>query len=141
MTDIRWMTTSPDDVAAIVSASHLFDEPAQAQLATDFVQRTGHHIAIAYVDDAPAGFVSGVEIVHPDKAVEMLLYELGVDDEFHGRGIGESLVAALRDRAKSLGCRGMWVLTDHDNEAAVRTYQSAGGGEPQPQVMIEWDLT
>ncbi|MDP1795591.1 MAG: GNAT family N-acetyltransferase [Acidimicrobiales bacterium] len=139
MTDIRWMSGSDSD--AVVAASHLFDDPVQPELAADFVNRSGHHIAIAYVDDEPAGFVSGVEIAHPDKAVEMLLYELGVDDAFHGRGIGKALVAALRDRAAELGCRGMWVLTDHDNEAAVRTYQSAGGSDLQPQVLIEWDLT
>lgn len=132
---------SPDDVATVVVASDLFDDPVQADLAFDFVNRSGHHIAIAFVDAIAAGFVSGVEIVHPDKPVEMLLYELGVDDAFHGRGIGKALVAALRDRATELGCRGMWVLTDHDNEAAIATYRSAGGSDLQPQVLIEWDLT
>ena len=42
------------------------------------------------------------------------------------RGIGRALVVALRDRAAELGCHGMWVLTDDDNEAALRTYASAG---------------
>ena len=32
----------------------------------------------------------------------------------------------------------MWVLTDHDNEAALRTYRSAGAGDPAPQVLLEW---
>jgi hypothetical protein len=32
----------------------------------------------------------------------------------------------------------MWVLTDHDNHAALATYQGAGAGDPDPQVLLEW---
>jgi hypothetical protein len=32
----------------------------------------------------------------------------------------------------------MWVLTDDDNGAAIATYSSAGAGDPEPQVMLEW---
>ena len=135
---IRWMTA--DDVDLVAAASHLFDEPVVATLAAKFFAEPNHHLAIAYVDDAPAGFVSGVEITHPDKRTEMFLYELGVDDAFRGQGVGKALVAALRDRAVELGCRGMWVLTDHDNDAALATYRSAGAGEPDPQLLLEWQL-
>lgn len=136
MTDIRWMTNK--DVDAIVAASHLFDEAVEPDLATKFTQQPNHHLAIAYVDNGPAGFVSGIEITHPDKRTEMFLYELGVDDAFSGRGIGKALVAALADRSKELGCRGMWVLTDEDNAAALATYRGAGAGDSQPNVLLEW---
>jgi len=86
------------------------------------------------------GFVSGVELTHPDKGTEMFLYELGVDDRYRRRGIGRGLVAALADRARERGCYGMWVLTDADNDAALRTYRSAGGGEPEETVMLTWEL-
>ena len=68
----------------------------------------------------------------------MLLYELGVREASRRRGIGGALVAALRDIAKERGCAGMWVLTDDDNEAALRTYRRAGAAEPSAQVMLEW---
>jgi hypothetical protein len=32
----------------------------------------------------------------------------------------------------------MWVLTDDDNEAALRTYRSAGATDSSPQVMLSW---
>ena len=134
--DIRWM--SPADTGAVVAATALFDDPVQQSLIERFLTTADHHLAIAYVDDAPAGFVSGVEITHPDKPTEMFLYELGVDDSFRGRGVGKALVTALRDRALERGCRGMWVLTDSDNDAALATYQSAGAGDPDPQVLLEW---
>ena len=54
------------------------------------------------------------------------------------RGIGRALVEALAALAVERGCVGMWVLTDADNEAALRTYRAAGAGTPSPQVMLEW---
>jgi ribosomal protein S18 acetylase RimI-like enzyme len=130
----------PSDVALVVEAATLFDEPPTAELTAKFFAQPNHHLAIAYVDDAPAGFVSGVEITHPDKRTEMFLYELGVDDAFRGRGIGKALVAALRDRATERGCRGMWVLTGDDNAAALATYRSAGASKCEQNVLLEWEL-
>jgi ribosomal protein S18 acetylase RimI-like enzyme len=77
-------------------------------------------------------------MTHPDKGTEMFLYELGVDESARGRGVGTALVAALADRARTAGCYGMWVLTDQDNVAAVRTYEAAGGTDPREQTMISW---
>jgi ribosomal protein S18 acetylase RimI-like enzyme len=134
--DIRWMTSA--DAAAVRAATHLFDDAVLLEFVSKFLNQHNHHLAIAYVEDTSAGFVSGVEITHPDKDTEMFLYELGVDDSFRGQGVGKALVAALRDRAKDRGCRGMWVLTDADNEAALATYRSAGAGEPDAQVLLEW---
>jgi ribosomal protein S18 acetylase RimI-like enzyme len=54
----------------------------------------------------------------------MFLYELGVDALFRGRGIGQPLVSALAGLARERGGDGMWVLTDHDNAAALATYPS-----------------
>ena len=36
------------------------------------------------------------------------------------------------DLAEERGCYGMWVLTDADNEAAVRTYQAPAAASPTP---------
>ncbi|MEY2472575.1 MAG: hypothetical protein QOK28_1904 [Actinomycetota bacterium] len=133
---VQWLTAA--DALLVDAASHLFDDPASVEYIAAFFGRRNHHLAIAYVDDQPAGFVSGVEIAHPDKRIEMFLYELGVDEAFRGLGVGKTLVAALRDRAIECGCRGMWVLTDDDNESALATYRSAGASEPDPQVLLEW---
>lgn len=132
-----------DDVAALVEAAGLFDHPSQVEAhAPRFVSTPGHVVLVAYEDDGqPAGFVSGVEMAHPDKGAEMFLYELSVDEAFRGRGIGTALVSAMRDLAREQGCSGMWVLTDADNAAALGAYRRAGGGPPSPQVMLEWDLS
>jgi ribosomal protein S18 acetylase RimI-like enzyme len=127
-----------EDGERVRAASHLFDEPARADAVQRFFEQPSHHLCIAYEGEEPAGFVSGVEMVHPDKGTEMFLYELGVDDGFRGRGIGTALVRALADLARDRGCYGMWVLTDDDNAAAIATYESAGATERSPQLLLSW---
>jgi ribosomal protein S18 acetylase RimI-like enzyme len=95
---------------------------------------------VAYDGEVAMGFVTGVQMTHPDKGTEMFLYELGVDETARGRGVGTALVRALADVARSSGCYGMWVLTDDDNVAAVRAYTAAGGSDPQLTTMISWQF-
>ena len=128
----------PGDDQAVVEAASLFDHQPLAAATARFLEDPRHHLVIAYQDGTPAGFVSGVEMTHPDKGTEMFLYELGVHEDYRRRGIGTALVSALRDLAIERGCYGMWVLTDADNEAALGAYAAAGGVKPQPQVMLEW---
>ena len=132
---------SRGDDAVVVAAESLFDEPADSVATERFLASPTHHLCIAYVDDAPAGFVSGVETTHPDKGTEMFLYELAVDDRYRRHGVGRALVEALVDRARARGCYGMWVLTDADNDAALATYAAAGGTRDGAQVMLEWKFT
>lgn len=128
----------PGDERRLLAAAGLFDGPPTQAWAEQFLARDGHHLLLAVVDGTDAGFVSGVETTHPDKGTEMLVYELGVDDGFLRRGIGRALVEALAEVAREVGCYGMWVLTDPDNEAALATYTSAGATATAPQVLLEW---
>lgn len=126
------------DEEAVVEASHLFDRPPSVAATRSFLAAQGHHLLIAYVDDQPAGFVSGVEMVHPDKGTEMFLYELGVEERFQRQGQGGALVARLRDLARQRGCYGMWALTDENNRAALATYDGAGATSERGQVVLAW---
>ena len=130
----------PGDVDAVVAASDLFDDPAVDRFAQRFLDSEGHHLLVAYEDDRPVGFVSGVEMTHPDKGTEMFLYELGVSEPYRRRRIGTALVMSLRQTAIDRGCYGMWVLTDIDNEAALATYDRACATERSSHVMVSWDL-
>jgi len=134
--ELRWMEVGDD--ALVEAASALFDEPARADATRRFLADADHHLCIAYDGDEPAGFVSGVEVTHPDKGTEMFLYELGVDERHRRRGIGGALVSALAERAAERGCYGMWVLTDRDNEAGMATYTAAGAADEGDQVMLGW---
>jgi ribosomal protein S18 acetylase RimI-like enzyme len=136
-----WHIEPATSVAQLVAAGHLFDRPVEPESAQEFVDDPRHHLLLA-VDRTghPVGFVSGVVLVHPDKGREMFLYELGVDGAARGQGIATSLVRALRDLARENACRGMWVLTDDDNPAAVRAYLRGGASEPTHHALLEWTL-
>src|SRR5262249_24107935 len=136
---LRWMCA--DDVELVLDASPLFDHPARVEWTRTFLAQDGHHLCVAYEDGVAVGFVSGVEMTHPDKGTEMFLYELCGEQPCRGRGIGRSLGEALANLAAARGCYGMWVLTDRTNPAALATYASAGGVDEGEQVMLDWKFS
>jgi ribosomal protein S18 acetylase RimI-like enzyme len=128
------------DTETVKTAGHLFDGPPRPDWTEDFLRRPGHHLLLAEVDGVPAGFVTGVEIAHPDKGVELLIYELGVDEAFRRRGIGSALVEALKALARDVGCSGMWVSVEQGNDVAAALYRSTGADEPEPGTTLWWPL-
>lgn len=138
MLNARIRDLSGADEYTVRSISHLLDGDAQGAATRRFLADPGHHLLVAYENGNAVGFVTGVEMTHPDKGTEMFLYELGVDAGVRRKGIGTALVAALAERARALGCYGMWVLTDAENVAAMRAYEAAGGTDPQEQTMLSW---
>lgn len=132
--DIRRVTS----LDAVVAAAHLFDDPPREDATRAFLADDRHHLLIAYVDDRPAGFVSGVETIHPDKGVEMFLYELGVADAFQRRGIATALVRSLLDLARERGCTGAWTGTEKDNTAALATYRGTDAELDFDTVAVSW---
>ncbi|HVG89712.1 MAG TPA: GNAT family N-acetyltransferase [Gaiellales bacterium] len=129
------------DAAGVEAAGPLLDRPPAADATRRFLADPGHHLLVAYEADVPAGFVTGVEMTHPDKGTEMFLYELGVSEGLRSRGIGRSLVAALAQLARDRGCYGMWVLTGPGNAAAQTAYSAAGGVREADQAFITWTFT
>jgi ribosomal protein S18 acetylase RimI-like enzyme len=128
----------PGDDALVSGASTLFDGPARPDATAAFLADDRHHLLVAYEGPQPVGFVSGVEMTHPDKGTEMFLYELAVDEPYRRRGIGRGLVDKLAAVARRRGCYGMWVVTDDDNEAARATYEGTNAVPETGQVVEVW---
>ncbi|MEU2926101.1 GNAT family N-acetyltransferase [Streptomyces sp. NPDC007251] len=127
-------------VADVTAAEHLFDHPVRPEWAERFLTTAGHHLLLAYEEGAVAGFVSGVETVHPDKGAEMFLYELAVGEPYRRRGIGRALVLRLAALARERGCYGMWVGVDAGNDVALAAYRSAGGKGDGTCTVVTWDF-
>ena len=136
--DIRRLGT--EDLHAALSLGHLLDGPPRPDATQRFLASPIHHLLVAYVDGHPAGFVTGVELTHPDKGTEMFLYELGVEEAFRRRGIGRQLTEALATLARERGCHGMWVGTEPDNAAALATYRAAGASSSETFVVLTWEF-
>jgi ribosomal-protein-alanine N-acetyltransferase len=139
MDGIRIVRLGSGDEQVVIAAADLFDHLPTETWTKRFLESEGHHLLVALGDDGePVGFVTGIEVTHPDKGTEMFLYELAVHEEHRNRGIGRALARALADAARERGCYGMWVLTDADNPAALAAYRAAGAGEPEPSLMLTW---
>jgi len=120
-------------------AGSLFDDRIDLAATRAFLDDDRHHLLVAYLEERPVGFVSAVELLHPDAPrPEMFLYELGVDEGFRRRGVATALVQELIVVARERGCREMFVLTDKGNAAAYATYRSAGARPEGDHVMLEW---
>lgn len=129
-----------DEAAEVEAAGLLFDRVPQPEAIARFLASDTHHLLIAYVAGEPAGFVTGIETIHPDKGSEMMLYELGVDPRYRRRRVGTSLVEALAQLARRLGCYGMWVPVDADDSIPIATYRAAGAGDPEDAAILTWEF-
>ncbi|MEU3604223.1 GNAT family N-acetyltransferase [Streptomyces sp. NPDC035033] len=128
-------------VAELLAAEHLYDGPARPEWAERFLASPGHLMLIGYAaDGTPAGFVTGVEMVHPDKGAELCLYELGVDGPYRRRGLGRALAEALVAAARRRGCAGVWVPVDTDNGPALATYRAAGAADEGVCAIRAWSF-
>jgi aminoglycoside 6'-N-acetyltransferase I len=133
----------PDDRAVLDRvAPDVFDNPIDPRWAAEFLADARHHLALALDGDLVVGMASAVHYVHPDKPPELWINEVGVAAAYQQQGIGGRLLRALFDRARELGCREAWVLTDWENEAARRLYASVEGREEPPDgaVLVTFEL-
>jgi GNAT superfamily N-acetyltransferase len=110
-------------------APGVFDRGISASLAKEFLCDPRHHLTVAIDDARIVGFASGVHYVHPDKAPQMFINEVGIAPTHRGRGIGRAVLNALIGRARDLNCSEAWVLTCRENVSAMRMYASVGGRE------------
>jgi aminoglycoside 6'-N-acetyltransferase I len=121
------------------TADGVFDAPVQDRLASEFLADTRHHLAVAIDGGVVVGMASAVDYVHPDKAAQLWINEVGVAPTHRRRGIGRLLLDALLEHGRVLGCTEAWLGTEEDNVAARRLYESAGG-RAEPFVLYSFPL-
>ncbi len=122
-------------------AEDVFDEALNPKFTAEFLADERHHLVIALDDDMVVGMASAVHYVHPDKAPELWINEVGVSPNYQAQGIGKQLMNALFEHARSLNCKEAWVLTDETNTAAKKLYSSVGGKEePERPVYFSFAL-
>jgi ribosomal protein S18 acetylase RimI-like enzyme len=118
-------------------APDVFDHAIDPAAARAFLADPRFHLAVAIEDGLVVAFASGLHYHHPDKPVpELWIDEVGVAEPYRGRGLGRAVLRALIDRAGALGCSVAWVLTERNNDAAMRLYAAVGGIESRPDPVL-----
>lgn len=138
---MEFRLAGPDDAALLArAAGDVFDHPVDPDLTAEFLSDPRHHLAIAIDAGQVVGMASGVHYIHPDKAPELWVNEVGVAPSHRGQGVGRRVLGVLLEHGRALGCNEAWLLTDDSNAAARRMYAAAGGRESESQIMITFDL-
>lgn len=144
MTITHAFLSETDDEALSHVAPDVFDDPIKPAGAKQFLADPRHVILVAQDGDAEGlivGFISAVQMFHPDKAKpELFINEVGVAPTYHRRGVGKAMMRRILDKAQELDCSCAWVFTEDDNAAAKALYKASGGAPPSRHIQIEFDL-
>jgi hypothetical protein len=108
LTAVEIRVLGPGDDQLVITAAHLFDGAARADATRRFLGEAGNHFVIAYERGRAVGFVSGVEVTHPDKGTEMFIYELAVEEACapghrEGTGLGAGRSGTRRRLLRHVG--------------------------------------
>lgn len=137
-TNVRFHRLGRHD-AELLAGTDIFDNPVDEEQLAAFLEDPGHEMLLALSGDSPIGFASGTILLHPDKPPAFLINEVEVEEAFRRRGIGTKLVLGLLEIARSRGCKGTWLATEHDNVAARALYAKAMARETGQIVVYDWD--
>ena len=122
MIELRLLKEGEEGVLSNVAVD-VFDNPVDPRWTAEFFADPRHHIIVALDGDLVVGMCTSFHYVHPDKAPQMFINELGVAETHRRRGIGRSLVEAMLAHARTLGCTEAWLGTEEDNVPARRLYE------------------
>jgi aminoglycoside 6'-N-acetyltransferase I len=130
----------PTDVAVLDRvADTVFDHAIDARWTRAFFDDARHHLIVAIDDGIVVGMVTAVDYVHPDKAPQLWINEVGVAESHRRGGIGRRLLEAMLAHGRTLGCTEAWLGTEEDNAPARRLYESAGS-KPESFVLYSFIL-
>jgi ribosomal protein S18 acetylase RimI-like enzyme len=120
-------------------APGVFDGPVDPRWTREFFADARHHLIVALDAGSVVGMISAVDYVHPDKAPQLWINEVGVAPSHQRRGIGRQLLDAMLAHGRTLGCTEAWLGTEETNAAARRLYESTGA-TPEPFRIYEFSL-
>ena len=119
--------------------NEVFDAPIRPDALAAFLDDSRHVMMLAEAEGRVVGMASGSELLHPDKAPQLFINEVGVAPGWRRRGIARALVAGLVEVARVRGCDYVWLGTETDNEGGNACFGSVPGVENGGTfVLYEW---
>lgn len=110
-------------------APGVFDNPVDPALAAEFLRDPRHHMAVVVEDGMLVAMASAVHYIHPDKAAQMWVNEVGTAPTHRRRGLATRLLGMLEAHAREIGCTTIWLATEADNDPARACYRKLGWKE------------
>jgi ribosomal protein S18 acetylase RimI-like enzyme len=136
--EVRLLGAADADVLRRV-APDVFDHAIDPRWSRDFFADARHHLVVALDGDTVVGMITALDYVHPDKAPQLWINEVGVAPSHQRQGIARRLLDAMLAHGRTLGCTEAWLGTEEDNTPARRLYESTGAA-PEAFVLYSWPL-
>ncbi|MBA7602903.1 hypothetical protein ES703_09999 [subsurface metagenome] len=109
----------------------------EGQLNDECLKKETNYLLAAYLDGTFAGFAYAYELDRIEKKQPMMFfYSIDVLPNFRRQGIGKRLIKELKRICTDRNVSKMYVLTDEENEAAMRLYRSTGGKRVLPDNVL-----
>ncbi len=127
---------------AQASVALFWDTKPSQEIVVKFLSNAQNILLSAELDNVPVGQAIGYILDRWDRDEPMLfLYSIDVVETYQRKGIGTSLIKAVREIGQVQGCSESFVFTNDSNLAAKQLYQSTGGkrSDPDDIVMFEYD--
>lgn len=100
------------------------------------VRNPKNMLFIGFVEGEIVAFVYGHDLDRMDKRKEFFIYEVATAEKFHRKGVMTKVFNLMKSELKSKGFENAWVLTNKSNLPAMAFYKSAGGFEPQNDIVL-----
>lgn len=118
----------------------VFDYPINSNHLRRFMNDNKHHLICAFNHkNQVIGFVSFVEIYHPDKPTQIFVNELSVSESYQRMKIGTHLMNQVFEYAKEHAYY-VWVATELDNKEAISFYHSLKPKTSQKCLFFDWSM-
>ena len=108
-------------------AEDVFDGPIVPERLRHYLAEPGHVMILAIEDGVVVGQCAAVIHRHPDKVTELYIDELGTAPSHQRQGIGRTMIDAMFEWGRELGCKESWLGTELDNIAANALYRAIDG--------------
>lgn len=131
--DVEIRQVRAEDAALLERvADDVFDAAIDPARLAAYLADPGHLMLVALQAGEVVGQLRAMVHLHPDRAPELYLDNLGVTPRLQRRGIARRMLAAMLEIGRSLGCEEAWVGTETDNEAARGLYRGFKPREEEP---------
>lgn len=101
--------------------------PMERDAVSYFINDPSCYLLLAISDTDIIGSLNGYSLRHPHICrPQFLLYEIDVNENHRGKGIGQALVNKFLDEARIANAFEVWVLSNESNIAAIEMYKKCG---------------